>query len=332
MVASMDFCCKAGMYEDSPMGDAISKQCFLTRRSVLSEGEEKAVHMDAQSSRLLLLRRSVPLCPKHSAELRALIKALNCSTDGTSKLQALGLGAPLPLRTLPPNLSTLSPRLLLRYVESVLRQLQYNYTSVNYFNIRKDRPLGSIMDTAKQILRDQLPIKCVEAVFLALYLTANHRAIDRIPVAFKTKLVGMNRATKSNSKNSNSFSSATAQPQLESDSQQPLRQQQKQQQQQQHFQAQEYRHIVLILHHKLSNKFASLGTSRRPELASKDFLFASLSEVLSEYRRCYAKWRHKIVSIKLGLPVEHAIHSRAPVCWRFCRLDVCDNRQNNNIN
>jgi len=35
----------------------------------------------------------------------------------------------------------------------------------------KPLPLGRVMDTAKQIMRDALPIKCVEAVFLALHLT-----------------------------------------------------------------------------------------------------------------------------------------------------------------
>ena len=46
------------------------------------------------------------------------------------------------------------------------------------------------MDTARQMLREGLPIKCVEAVFLALYLTADMEDIDRIPVGFKSCLNG----------------------------------------------------------------------------------------------------------------------------------------------
>ena len=54
-----------------------------------------------------------------------------------------------------------------RYIE----KLQYNFTGVNYFDIRKNRPMTRILETAREITRQALPIKCVEAVFLAAYLT-----------------------------------------------------------------------------------------------------------------------------------------------------------------
>ena len=40
------------------------------------------------------------------------------------------------------------------------------------------------------MLREGLPIKCVEAVFLALYLTSEMEDIERIPVGFKSSLNG----------------------------------------------------------------------------------------------------------------------------------------------
>ena len=39
-------------------------------------------------------------------------------------------------------------------------------------------------------MRRALPIKCLEAVFLGLYLTAGMRDLDRIPVGFKTCVQG----------------------------------------------------------------------------------------------------------------------------------------------
>jgi hypothetical protein len=39
-------------------------------------------------------------------------------------------------------------------------------------------------------VRRALPIKCLEAVFLALYLTAGMKDLDRIPVGFKTCVHG----------------------------------------------------------------------------------------------------------------------------------------------
>lgn len=36
----------------------------------------------------------------------------------------------------------------------------------------QNRPMARVMDTAKDIIRRALPIKCLEAVFLGLYLTS----------------------------------------------------------------------------------------------------------------------------------------------------------------
>lgn len=41
-----------------------------------------------------------------------------------------------------------------------------------------------------QIVRDALPIRCLEAVFLALHLTQGMQDIDRYPVSFKSTAAG----------------------------------------------------------------------------------------------------------------------------------------------
>lgn len=45
------------------------------------------------------------------------------------------------------------------------------FISLQFFDIRKDRPLVGLVDVAKKIIDDSLPIKCLEAVILAIYLT-----------------------------------------------------------------------------------------------------------------------------------------------------------------
>ncbi|KAF0715401.1 hypothetical protein AaE_011341 [Aphanomyces astaci] len=84
-------------------------------------------------------------------------------------------------------------------IQTYMNALEYNYTGKMYFDVSKNRSHKSIYGTAKDIIHDALPIQCLEAVFLAAYLTAggpeyegatfNHQ-IDRIPISFKTSSGG----------------------------------------------------------------------------------------------------------------------------------------------
>ena len=44
------------------------------------------------------------------------------------------------------------------------------------------------MDTARDVLREALPIKCIEAVFLGAFLTAGWEELQRFPVGFKSSV------------------------------------------------------------------------------------------------------------------------------------------------
>ncbi len=61
---------------------------------------------------------------------------------------------------------------------------------MNYFELRKDRGLKRVMSTAKEIIQEALPIKCIEAVFLACYLTIDMKDVERVPVSFKSEVEG----------------------------------------------------------------------------------------------------------------------------------------------
>ena len=65
-------------------------------------------------------------------------------------------------------------------MQGYITALQYNHTSNTYFDQNKQRPLCRILSTARDIVRQGLPIKCVEAVFLALLLTAG--TIIKVPL------------------------------------------------------------------------------------------------------------------------------------------------------
>lgn len=70
-----------------------------------------------------------------------------------------------------------------RYINS----FEYNHTGQGYFNLRRDRGVKHVTTTAKDIMREALPIQCVEAVFVAFFLTADMLDLQRIPLSFKSQ-------------------------------------------------------------------------------------------------------------------------------------------------
>eukprot|EP00762_Andalucia_godoyi_P003913 ANDGO_05596.mRNA.1 hypothetical protein len=76
-------------------------------------------------------------------------------------------------------------------VQSFVDGLQYNFTGHGFFNLGKKRSVSHILMEGRAIAKEQLPIKCLEAVFVSLYLTRElGTEIERIPVAFKSRMDG----------------------------------------------------------------------------------------------------------------------------------------------
>ena len=95
------------------------------------------------------------------AELEAAIAAIRASKD-----------LPRPPYPTLPNMNAPAPMSAkVAAVQAYIEKLSYNFTGVNYFDIRKQRPLSRILETAREVTRQALPIKCVDAVFVAAYLT-----------------------------------------------------------------------------------------------------------------------------------------------------------------
>ncbi|XP_066849753.1 tubulinyl-Tyr carboxypeptidase 2 isoform X3 [Anser cygnoides] len=78
----------------------------------------------------------------------------------------------------------------LQAIQTYMKMLQYNHTGTQFFEIRKSRPLSGLMETAREMTRESLPIKCLEAVILGIYLTNGQPSVERFPISFKTHFSG----------------------------------------------------------------------------------------------------------------------------------------------
>lgn len=72
-------------------------------------------------------------------------------------------------------------------IQVLLNRLQYNFLPQTFFSLEKNRPFYRIAGTAKEILQESLPIRCLEATFLALYLSCHLKDVERFPISFKSR-------------------------------------------------------------------------------------------------------------------------------------------------
>lgn len=89
--------------------------------------------------------------------------------------------------SLPCILPSMSIQDKLQNIQSYLNQLQYNHTGMQFFEIRKYRPISGLMEIAKEMIKESLPIKCLEAVILSLFLTSGIPDLLRFTISFKSK-------------------------------------------------------------------------------------------------------------------------------------------------
>jgi len=115
------------------------------------------------------------------AELEAAIAAIRGNKD-----------LPRPPYPTLPNMNAPAPMSAkLAAVQAYIEKLSYNFTGVNYFDVRKHRPMGRILETGREITRQALPIKCVEAVFVGAYLTQGLKELERVPLSFRSQIDGV---------------------------------------------------------------------------------------------------------------------------------------------
>ena len=68
---------------------------------------------------------------------------------------------------------TMSMQQKLESIQKYISSFEYNHIGrdTTFLFPRKDRGMMHLVNLAKVIIRESLPIQCVEAVFLAVYLT-----------------------------------------------------------------------------------------------------------------------------------------------------------------
>lgn len=71
-------------------------------------------------------------------------------------------------------------------IRDYFNALQYNHIGTQLFDISKTSGFSRLMDKAKFMIRCSLPIKCLEAVIIAMYLTSFIPKLTRFPITFKS--------------------------------------------------------------------------------------------------------------------------------------------------
>ncbi|OXB54329.1 hypothetical protein ASZ78_005022 [Callipepla squamata] len=232
--------------------------------------------------------------------------------DGSAVAAAIRSAACLARPSVPPvpnyKLSMSIPEWL-QAIQTYMKMLQYNHTGTQFFEIRKNRPLSGLMETAREMTRESLPIKCLEAVILGMYpftcpslcstveyfscsgvclrcaqpkfvhwksvvyLTNGQPSVERFPISFKT-----------------------------------------------HFSGNYFHHVVLGIY--CNGRYGSLGMSRRSDLMDKPLTYRTLSDLIFEFEDSYKKYLHSVKKVKIGLYVPHEPHSFQPIEWKQLVLSV----------
>ena len=122
--------------------------------------------------------------PKTEEELKAAIEAIRGHPN---------LPEP-PVPVLPKFDSRTNMKTRVKKLQQYISSFEYNHTGTRYFPVHKDKGQLKLTDTAKQIMREALPIQCLEAVMLGCYLTTKWNGVDRVPISFKSFVKPINRS------------------------------------------------------------------------------------------------------------------------------------------
>ncbi|CAL8079850.1 unnamed protein product [Calicophoron daubneyi] len=75
-------------------------------------------------------------------------------------------------------------------IQSFINQFKYNYTGLQFFEVNRKATLTRLSDLAKLMVQAPLPIKCLEATVLALYLTQGQKDLKRFTIGFMSECEG----------------------------------------------------------------------------------------------------------------------------------------------
>ncbi|KAK5668355.1 hypothetical protein QVD99_005382 [Batrachochytrium dendrobatidis] len=90
-----------------------------------------------------------------------------------------------------PNLSLDLP--ILSHIHSIqeyIQTLSYNYLGEPFFVVKKSSSVRNLLKLAQKMVQQALPIKCLEATILGIYLTMKFDDLLRMTVSFKSECNG----------------------------------------------------------------------------------------------------------------------------------------------
>lgn len=187
----------------------------------------------------------------------------------------------------PPSLSMAKQGRILEYLSKVqdyMNRLSYNHTGTQFFETRPNSSLHTLVEAAKVIVREALPIKCMEAVVLAIYLSNGVPGLGRFTINFKSELPPLHKLS--------SHAHLHASPSAK----------------------RYFYHVVLGV--VLGNRFGSLGLSRRTNLMNKPVQFSSLFDLMEEFEKSYQECGQRLVKIRIGRLISHDQYSISPIPWK----------------
>ncbi|CAI2723303.1 unnamed protein product [Schistosoma spindalis] len=134
------------------------------------------------------------------------------------------------------------------------------------------------------IMLASLPIKCLEATILAIFLTQGQEYLKRFTISFVSE-----------------------------------------------FNGKVFRHVVLGIYSS-SGLFGALGLSRRENLMYKPLNFPSLSLLINNYTEAYHGHHHKLLRVKIGLPISHRPYMLEKIQWKGILISFNKGYTKNDIN
>jgi tubulinyl-Tyr carboxypeptidase len=99
----------------------------------------------------------------------------------------LPVPADLEVPTLDMSLSRVAVLENVKKVQAFIESFEYNYSGKPFIRMNKSKGALHVFNVSKQLIKEQLPIQCVEAIFLGTHLTSPMTDMERVPLSFKTK-------------------------------------------------------------------------------------------------------------------------------------------------